>query len=143
MTSLVNFVTKHQLSAVTISTGVGSTVDCTIRLANSPTLTKFIGPFEIVSITGTFAEGGLSHVHIALSDGETGKVIGGHLPQFPREGTTDISDPTCKVRTTLEIALLIHNDLIFKRPIDPETTYDELVVLHKSTGDILDHRGDL
>ena len=139
MTSLVSFAQKHKLSAVTISTGVGSTVNCTIRLADDPKLTKFEGPFEIVSLTGTIAEGGLSHIHIAVSDGISGKVIGGHLPQFPREGKTDVSDPTCKVRTTLEVVLLVHEDLIFKRPIDPETTYDELVVVHKSSGVTLDH----
>ena len=62
---------------------------------------------------------------------------------FPREGTTDISDPSCKVRTTLELALLVHEELNFKRPVDPETDYDELVVFHGSNSKAQDHRDEL
>lgn len=141
--TLVNFAQKNNLAAVTISTGVGSVHDCTLRLAESSIMRRFKGPFEVVSIVGTFSEDGLSHIHMALSDGETGKVIGGHLPQFPREGATEISDPSCKVRTTLEIVLLIHEGLYFKRPVDPETEYDELVVIHTPSEKVLDHRDEL
>lgn len=142
MNTMVKFVTDNNINAASISTGVGSVQYCTLRLANNSYLTRFEGPFEIVSLVGTFSEGSLSHVHIALSDGITGRMVGGHLPQFPREGQTEISDPTCRIYTTLELILLIHEDLIFTRPIDPETTYDELLPIYKPTGELLDHRDE-
>ena len=80
MTTIVNFAKNHNIEAASISTAVGSVKHCTLRLANNNHLTYFKGPFEIVSLVGTISKGALTHLHISLSDGFKGWMIGGHLP---------------------------------------------------------------
>jgi predicted DNA-binding protein with PD1-like motif len=93
---------------------VGSLKTANVRFANQPEGTPLAGPFEIVSLVGTFTrEGG--HLHISLSDSK-GATLGGHL--MPRSA----------VYTTAEIVLVELGDLAFSREKDNQTTYDELVI---------------
>jgi len=114
---LDQLVIENQIDAAFVITCVGSLTKAVLRLANKPGTTEFEGKFEIVSLTGTLSRHG-SHYHISLSDG-TGKTIGGHL----WEG--------CLVYTTAEIVLGMLSDTVFAREIDPQTTYDELVIKKK------------
>ncbi len=92
---------------------VGSLDNAVLRMADeSKTLIK--GPLEIVSATGTIATNGV-HVHLAVSD-RSGAVIGGHL----MSGS--------KVHTTVELCIL-SSEVIFRRDFDPETGFNELVIL--------------
>lgn len=68
---------------------------------------------EIVSVEGTLGEGE-SHIHISVSR-KDGSVVGGHL----KEGT---------VRITAEVTLVEFEDRVFSRELDPETSFEELVV---------------
>jgi len=112
--SVVDFCRKQNLEAAVILTCVGSLRHASIRLANQPGATDYEGKFEIDSLVGTFSPDG-AHIHISLSD-STGRMVGGHL----MEG--------CLIYTTAEIAIGELEEVVFSRPIDPETTYDELVI---------------
>jgi len=114
---LDHLVNNKKIDAAFVITCVGSLTKAVLRLANQPDTTEFEGKFEIVSLTGTLSRHG-SHYHISLSDG-TGKTIGGHL----WEG--------CTIYTTAEIVLGVLPDTVFAREIDPQTTYDELVIRKK------------
>ncbi len=117
--ALASVVKENGWQAASISTCVGSLTDLVIRPANQRTLLERSGHFEIVSLTGTFSEGGTAnHLHISVSD-STGQTIGGHL----MDGNL--------IYTTAEIVLLVHEQEVFTRPIDPRTTWDELVVTTK------------
>jgi uncharacterized protein len=98
-----------------------------------PPLLQVTGHHEIVSLTGTLACSGdvhvhasgggtessvLAHVHVALTDGR-GTAIGGHL-----------AVGSC-VYTTAEITLLEAPGLVFERPVDPATGWDELAVIER------------
>jgi predicted DNA-binding protein with PD1-like motif len=69
---------------------------------------------EILSLVGTLAEDG-PHLHLAVSD-DTGAMTGGHL----QEGSI--------VRTTAEVVIGELDDVVFRRPIDPATGWDELEI---------------
>lgn len=109
------FAKAQDLQAAAIVTCVGSLKKATVRFANQPGGTSLEGgPFEIVSLVGTFTrEGG--HLHISLSDGK-GQTLGGHLM------------PGSAIFTTAEIVLVELDGLTFAREKDIETTYDELSV---------------
>lgn len=92
---------------------VGSLNKTVLRMANGDIKT-ISGPLEIVSATGTIAIDGV-HIHLAVSD-NNGIVTGGHLMN---------GSP---VHTTVELCIL-SSDKIFKRVFDPETGYNELVIL--------------
>ncbi len=111
---LDSLVSKHNLKAAFVITCVGSLTTAVLRLANQPGTQTFRGHFEIVSLTGTMATNG-AHYHISISD-ESGRTIGGHM----WEG--------CLIYTTAEIVIGVPDDVTFVREIDPETTWDELVV---------------
>jgi len=113
------FVASKKLESASVSTCVGSLRELTIRPANQKELLHLKGHFEIVSLTGTFADTGKNnHIHISVSD-STGYTIGGHLV----DGNI--------IYTTAEIVLLNNKDLRFTRVIDPETTYYEMDVVKK------------
>lgn len=114
---LVNFATQNGLEAGFIITCVGSLRYAALRMANKPETVYLEDKFEIVSLVGTLSNDG-PHLHISLSDGN-GKMIGGHL----QDGS--------QIYTTAEIVLGDLEDSVFTRPIDPETTYDELVIKPK------------
>jgi len=94
---------------------VGSLDKIVLRMADG-NKNVISGPLEIVSATGTIAINGV-HIHLAVAD-DSGNVTGGHL----MEGSP--------VNTTVELCIL-DSDMIFKREFDPETDYNELVILQE------------
>ncbi len=94
---------------------VGSLSRASLRFADSPKLAEIKGPLEIISLSGTIASFGGSHIHLSVAD-RSGNVIGGHA----KEG--------CIVRTTAEIVLGVLDGYTFHREIDPDTGHAELVV---------------
>lgn len=112
--SLEALVHQKQWEAACILTCVGSLTQATLRLANQNKYSIFQGYFEIVSLTATLSIHG-SHYHISISD-SAGRTIGGHLVSG------------CLVYTTAEIVIGILPGYRFTRPVDPQTTFDELLV---------------
>ena len=112
--SLARIASEHNVTAGCMLTCVGSLQNAVLRLANSETILEKQGPFEIISLVGTFSSAGC-HLHCSLSDSD-GNVIGGHL----LEG--------CKVYTTAEIVILSLEDYIFSRTFDQNTGFQELVI---------------
>lgn len=104
----------HHIHAGAIVSCVGSLEKAHIRLSGGKDVVEFKGPFEIVSATGTLSTDGI-HLHISLSNFE-GQVVGGHL----MDG--------CLIYTTAEIIFLENTDLVFKREMDKQTGYRELIV---------------
>ncbi|MEE4135944.1 MAG: PPC domain-containing DNA-binding protein [Desulforhopalus sp.] len=117
---LAGFARSHKLSAACIVTCVGSLRRATLRFADRAEASVLEGRFEIVSLTGTFAEDG-GHYHIGLADGE-GRAFGGHLL------------PGCLIYTTAEIVLAELPELRFLRQPDPATGYDELAIIPNPKG---------
>jgi len=111
--SLVAFAQENRIQAGIILTCVGSLRAAALRMANQAGTSRFDMKFEIVSLVGTLCPDG-PHLHISLADG-SGNTIGGHL----QDGSL--------IYTTAEIAIGELDDWRFSRPIDAETTYDELV----------------
>ncbi len=113
--SLLKCVETYQIKAGIILTCVGSLETIAIRLANASKTINRQGSFEIVSLVGTLSQDGL-HLHICVSD-ENGKTIGGHL----LNGSI--------VFTTAEIILGDLDDVVFRRVLDQNTHFKELVIL--------------
>ncbi|MCX8062448.1 MAG: DNA-binding protein [Anaerolineales bacterium] len=109
-----HFVNTQNIQAGVILSAVGSLTHATLRLAKHSSYSKFEGPFEIVSMTGTVSVHG-SHLHLAISDGE-GKTIGGHLLSG------------CTIYTTAEIVIVELEDVVYYREPCPLSGYNELVV---------------
>ena len=95
-------------------TCVGSLEQFNIRFANQENGELRKGFFEIVSLTGTFAEPGC-HLHISVSD-RSGQTIGGHLLD------------NSIVYTTAEIVIAELTDVEFKREVDKTYGYSELTI---------------
>jgi uncharacterized protein len=110
--ALETFAAENNILAGFILTCVGSLRQANLRLSDQEDESFYERTFEIVSLVGTLGPDG-SHLHISLSDSD-GRTIGGHLL------------PGCLIYTTAEIVLGDLDDLVFRRPIDPQTTYDEL-----------------
>ena len=109
------FIAEHKIEAGCILCSVGSLTHAAIRLADQDAHSEYVGPFEIVSLTGTVSTNG-SHLHISISDGD-GRTIGGHLVTG------------CKIYTTAEIVVAAFDDVIYKRELlKDDSGYDELVV---------------
>ncbi len=99
-----------------VITCVGSLQEATLRMAGASETIVQKGPFEILSLVGTWTpEGG--HFHISLSDSK-GTVWGGHLCAG------------CTIYTTAEIVLLDIGEHHPRRVQDPATGYPELQVIH-------------
>ncbi len=113
-TELETFASANRLRAAFVLTCVGSLRHAALRLADRNETTEYTAKFEILSLVGTLSPDG-AHLHIALADG-TGETIGGHL----QHGSL--------IYTTAEIVIGELTDLVFSRPIDAETTYDELMI---------------
>jgi len=126
MDALLSITRANRISAASIATCVGSLRAVHIRLAAGAD-----GPsgyyvndskcYEIVSLVGTLeynstTDKATGHVHISLAD-EHGAVIGGHLVAG------------CRVYTTAEVTLLRCLSLQHTRAHDPDSGYDELVVI--------------
>lgn len=101
--------------AACVLTCVGSLTRAHIRFADSAKVSEVKGPLEIISLAGTIASFGGSHLHIAVAD-RNGNVVAGHA----KEG--------CIIRTTAEIVIGILDGYTFHREIDPDTGFPELVV---------------
>lgn len=101
--------------AACVLTCAGSLSNALIRFADDEDVTRIPGPLEIISLSGTIASFGGSHLHISVADGK-GRIVGGHL----KEGSI--------IRTTAEIVVGVLEGYAFHREIDPETGFAELVV---------------
>lgn len=104
--------TAAGLRSAVVVTCVGSLTRAELRYANVSGTAVSEGHFEICSLVGTLSPDG-PHLHISCADG-SGHMFGGHV----LDG--------CRVYTTAEIVLAEAEDLVFSRPVDPETTWDEL-----------------
>ncbi len=102
----------HQVEAGCVISAVGSLRSATLRLAGAEAVSKFNGPFEIVSLSGTLSADG-PHLHISIA-GPDGKMIGGHLANG------------CLVYTTVEIVIADLAGVRFAREPDAATGYKEL-----------------
>ena len=102
----------RKIKAACIVSTVGSLKSVNIRLANSNKFLERDEKFEVLSIQGLISEAGI-HLHISISNSK-GQVFGGHL----MDGNI--------VFTTCEIVLLLMEDLIFNRELDPNTGFKEL-----------------
>lgn len=127
MSTLIDFARINKLRAVSIQAVVGSVTKAVLRLANNHHYTTFdSGTYEIVSLVGTISANYnettkdysdiIPHIHISISDGKTGQTFGGHLI-------------TANVYTTAEIVLNELTDVYFERQVDPETGFDELIIV--------------
>ncbi|RJS49222.1 MAG: DNA-binding protein [Methanobacterium sp.] len=105
---------KNNLEAGIIIGAVGSLQKAVLRLADEEII-DIEGPLEIICANGTVSPEGI-HLHLAVAD-KTGKMTGGHL----KEGSL--------VNTTVELSILEYEGT-FKRIMDPETGFKELVILN-------------
>lgn len=105
---------KQNLEAAAVVAAVGSLSRACLRFADAKAGTVLMGPFEIVSLSGTLSKHGM-HLHISLSD-KSGELVGGHL----MEG--------CEIHTTCELVLLEQRQVRFRREKDPATGYLELKI---------------
>jgi hypothetical protein len=116
--ALARLTQEHDLRAGCILTCVGSLSRARLRMPGATgeeeVFLSFEEPMEIASLTGTLCPDGL-HVHISLSRRD-GQCVGGHLVRG------------CSVNTTAELVVGELEALEFRRPLDPETGYDELSV---------------
>lgn len=103
---------EHHVEAGCVISAVGSLKSATLRLAGADTYTKFKGPFEIVSLSGTISPNGV-HLHLSIA-GADGKAVGGHLVRG------------CVVLTTVELVLADLGGVRFARMPDATTGYKEL-----------------
>ena len=108
------FVMLNKIQAGCLVTCVGNLSRAVLRMSDGKTIQTFDKSLEIVSLVGTL-EAGNSHLHIALSD-EEGNVVGGHL----KEGSI--------VGVTAEIVIGELKNTLFRRELDPDTGYEELMV---------------
>jgi predicted DNA-binding protein with PD1-like motif len=111
---LDEFAARTHLRAAYVATCAGSLSVAAVRFADQKDATILTGPFEIVSLTGTFSPDG-SHLHIAISD-TSGRTIGGHLA----EGAL--------VYTTAEVVIGQLVGARFSRKVDATTSYKELLI---------------
>ena len=123
--SMSEFVVESGFTSASVVSAVGSLNKINIRMAGAkPDKQEAINVedyFEVVSLIGTIAQNGESHLHIAVSD-KNGKVIGGHL----KEG--------CIVHTTAEIVLITDPSLQFTRTKDESTGFKELNIEELNNG---------
>ena len=95
--TLIEYVKRHDLSAVAVVTCVGSTSFATLRLAGASAAGKAAGvngmldvatSAEILTLVGTLGAGG-AHLHITLGN-DVGEVVGGHLMRAVVHTTAEI-----------------------------------------------------
>lgn len=112
---------ENEITSGCIINAVGSLVSVKVRTdaTNGVETFKEFVKVEVVSLTGTIGEMG-KHLHVHLSGSDIdGNVIGGHLS----EG--------CIVKTTIELMILVFEDLRFLTELDPNTGFKELYVKQK------------
>lgn len=111
---IARFARERGIRAGWVVTAVGSLRELRLRLANQSQPQQWEGPWEVVSLVGTFSQEAV-HLHLSASDGQ-GRTLGGHLV----EGNL--------VFTTLEVVLGESTSLQFQRSHDEQTGYPELRV---------------
>ncbi|MGB4833400.1 MAG: PPC domain-containing DNA-binding protein [Candidatus Moraniibacteriota bacterium] len=108
---------EQHIQAGVVLSAVGGVKNAVLRMpkqdSGEHTVRNLEGPFEIVSCTGTLSVDGC-HIHVSVSDRE-GKCVGGHL----KEGSA--------VFFTIELVVGVLEDTVYRRLLDPETGFDELV----------------
>ncbi|MBU6154161.1 MAG: DUF296 domain-containing protein [Bdellovibrionales bacterium] len=114
---LKSWAKSNGIRAASILSAVGSLKKITLRFANQPKPETREGFFEIVSLGGMFDLQSM-HLHIAASL-PSGETIGGH---WMGENL---------VYTTLELAVVEYQDLLFTREKDDTYGYSELVIQKK------------
>ena len=114
---LARFAAARGIGAAFVASCAGSCTRTAIRYANQPDASVRTGHFEIVSLTGTLAKGGM-HVHASFAD-STGATFGGHL----MDGTI--------VYTTAEIVIGEIPGARYEREVDPTYGWRELAVKRK------------
>ena len=116
VTTLTSYCKRHNLSATSIVSCVGSFSALRLRLAGANEFLELHEPLEIVSLVDTVSQAGESfHLHASVSRAD-GSVVGGHI-----KGAATIA-------TTAELVLSEMPDITFTREPDPSTGYAELVV---------------
>jgi predicted DNA-binding protein with PD1-like motif len=105
---------RHLEGAVVLGCA-GSLTRAVIRFADRNDSTTLDEKLEIVSLGGTIAADGASHLHVSVST-KDGRTLGGHL----KEGSL--------VYTTAEITLGIPEGVRLVREKDERTGYPELFV---------------
>ncbi len=103
---------EHHVEAGCVMSAVGSLRAATLRLAGAESFSKFEGPFEIVSLSGTISPNGV-HMHLSIA-GADGHAVGGHLVHG------------CIVHTTVEVVVADLAGMRFARMPDATTGYKEL-----------------
>lgn len=116
--TIEKLVTAMNISAATVISGVGSLNKAVLRMAGAEAAQQDIreleGPFEIVSLIGNVGPN-RTHLHVSIAD-KDGTVVGGHV----KEG--------CMVHTTVELVLVVEDNLIFGEENDPHTGFGELQI---------------
>lgn len=112
--AIEDYAEDNNIKAGIVLSCVGCLYKTVLRSADGKSIITLEKDMEIVSITGTLSSNG-SHIHIAVSDEEL-RTYGGHL----KNG--------CLVNTTAEVVLVELTEYGFKREMDHETGYEELVV---------------
>jgi len=105
-------VKEHDIKAGVVVSLVGGLKSAKLRMGDGKTAMSLDEPLEIVSGTGTLSQDGC-HTHVSASK-QDGAVVGGHL----KDG--------CIVKETVEVVLLVFDDVEYVRKPDEETGYDEL-----------------
>lgn len=109
-----------------VISGIGSLVAVQLRFAGRDGATAFTGDHEILSLAGSLSLDG-AHLHLSVADAE-GRVTGGHL----LAGSL--------VRTTAELLVAWLPDCTFRRGLDPQTGFRELLITR--SGDFSDGQGE-
>lgn len=114
--SIIQLVEEKQIKAGVILAAVGGLENANLRVSKfdngeHPVL-EIKGPLEIVSCMGTLSTEGC-HIHVSVSD-RSGKCYGGHL----KNG--------CKAFVTIELVLIVFDDVVYNRVLDDETGFEEL-----------------
>lgn len=95
--------------------GIGSLRHAELRLAGEPGPTRFDGPLEILTLSGSLTPAGV-HLHVSVSDA-SGRVTGGHVCAG------------CEILTTAELLMAPLPAGSLTREADAATGYTELVIL--------------
>ncbi|WP_287127607.1 PPC domain-containing DNA-binding protein [Candidatus Cyanaurora vandensis] len=111
--ALLQFAQMRPLRAGFVLSAVGSLHQACLRFAGAATGTILTGKFELIALTGTLCPTGV-HLHGAIADA-TGQTRGGHLLTG------------CLVYTTCELVLGEAMGWEFRRELDPETGFHELI----------------
>ncbi|HSW19547.1 MAG TPA: PPC domain-containing DNA-binding protein [Ramlibacter sp.] len=99
---------------------IGSLLHPVLRLAGRDALTRYDGPFEILTLSGSVATEG-AHLHVSISSAQ-GEVFGGHVAYGNH------------VRTTAEVLIVALESWQLSRRHDAATGFAELVATPRSTG---------